>query len=151
MPVTPQQYTIDLAKRLRLTAMIAEGLLWCAFVMRSRVDLDAALRIAIRTAEHVTTAPIVPDLQGGEQRRLLRSLQRALRAPNGPDWTTVEAAARELSALLTVDVTRIPSGSSLPDFFGDRRALQYPGRPSKPGRGLPKAARSEKPTRRRKP
>ena len=122
--MTPQEYTLEIAKRLHATSTLVEGLLWCAVMMRSWNELDAALKHSIRTAEHLRTSPVVPDLRGEEQAKML-NLRHALVAPGDTDWRQVEQLCRALATLLRIE--NLPTSQRMVlDLFKNRPPLVSP-------------------------
>ncbi len=122
--MTPQEYSMELAKRLQATAMLAEGLLWCSFVMRSWNNLDDVLAYATESAEKLAE-PTVPFLnhKARVQLEALKEL-RAVVGPGAPKWAEVQKIARRLLESLQSNCRGKPGeDASLTDSFKNRRAL----------------------------
>lgn len=141
--MTPQEYTMHVAKRLRAAATLVEGLAWCALVMRSWEDLDLILARAIETASRLRTSPVVPDPHAAEQARLLRALRRALQRKGGPDWAKVGALSLDLAKHLHMDDESLPSENfRLLDIFENGPPL--PRLQRRPGSDEPRRRRAAK-------
>lgn len=122
--MTPQEYSLELAKRLQATAMLAEGLLWSAFVMRSWDAVDDLLGHAVENAERLRDPP-VPFLaqKAGIQLEALIKL-RPIISSRSPDWHEIQRIAHHLLESLQTDFRGKPGkDTSLADYFRNRPTL----------------------------
>jgi len=122
-----QEYTNALAARLAASAELAAALLWCAFVMRSKAEMQQSLRAAIQTARYLDAVPIQPKLDAARQVALLKRLSRTMSRFPDVNWDGVQLDARALVELLRLDSDRLPrETSTLGALFHEHVALGPP-------------------------
>jgi hypothetical protein len=109
---TPQEKSIEIARRLYAIDALGQALLWCAFVMNSRDQLGEVLDLGILSADDLEKH----GYPGGAVRICLERLRAAVADDNEIDWANVQREARNLLELLRKDSVGIPEASSR---FGD--------------------------------
>ena len=125
MRMSPQERSIELAKRLVAIQAVGHALAWYSLVQRGAPELPTLMSKVVLAAEALTGAQdLAAPVLGERQLILLKALQEGLSSPE-PDLLRIQANARELIDLGGTDCSLLPSAETeLADLVAGWEALE---------------------------